>query len=217
MSLDGCECEHLSPHVTYMSAPCSDFPLAFLLLSVAQTSASLHLSHLGLRDPTCSPQALPRLLLHWGLPLRGPGTEGLAGWLLVPAAGLQTVLAPWNFIFASIWEPRPPGDRFSVPPWPRQRPRATPPGRSSSSPRCGPPRAVPAAFCLPSFYPRAAGGPGLGEVWCGEKPRSWWSGRLACSWREEAQVSPELWPPGFPLLLGLRQDTLLVRASPPQP
>lgn len=156
-----------------------------------------------------SPQALPRLLLHWGLPLQGPGTEGLAGWLLVPAVGLQAVLAPWNFIFACIWEPRPPGDQFSVPPWPRlEQPHL---GDLALLPRCGPERADPAAFCFPSFYP------GLGEVWRGEKPRSWWSRPLACSWREEAQVWAELWPPWFSLLHGFRQDTLLVRASPPQP
>lgn len=216
MSLDGCESEQLSPHVTYMSAPCSDFPLAFLP-SVARTSASLHLPHLGLQDPTCSPQALPRLLLHWGLPLRGPGTEGLAGWLAPRAccwssgcAGslefyicqhLGATPSSRSVFSAALALP----EALSNPTWEIQLISEV---WSSESRSC--------CLLLP-FYPRAAGGPGLGEVWCGEKTRSRWSGWLACSWREEAQVWAELWPPGFFLLHGFRQDTLLVRASPPQP
>lgn len=40
-------------------------------------------------------------------------------------------------------------------------------------------------------------------------------GQLVCSWRERAQDCAELWPPGFSLLCGLGQDTLIEGLTTP--
>lgn len=194
VSLDGCQCEQLSPDVTCISAHCGDFPQHF----------PHHLEHKHLPPSICpilacrTPSAAPRSPASAAYHFQGPGTEWFAEWLLTPAAGSSDFYLP-AFGSHTLLE-----ISFQAC-CPARGLRAIPPGRSSSCLRCGPGRVASAAFCslLPKSCPRsrAAGS----EVWKEALELVEWA--ALCSWRERAQDWAELWPPGFSLLCGLAQDT----------